>query len=415
MKFSSPTERPVIHVYSTMLDLGGVESLLAVHRQYEPALGVDARFRMLFDRRAAPADSRYHNFNFHWWNSLGRLRREFARELAAMPGATVVYHQGWWLPFLAPLDGAGRRLVFLHGDQVYYDPFLPALRGLVDAVLCDSPLTLARLENLLPGIDAARRLAPPIPIQRPPGMGPGAGRREGDVLVLGYPGRLRRDQKRLDRLPAFLGTLRARRIKFRFELMGEGHFGPWLRRRFRDWPEVRFLGRKQGDDYWRQLARWDAAVWFSDSEAGPFALLEAMAAGTLVFYPRLGESLGDIYTPQLDPRCHYPRGDPVAAAEAVCAVFAEPEAELTALRLRAAALVAGRTAEDYAQSCVDFYRHVVDLPRVSAVAPQARPNPVLDTLPLGLATRLGSRLMHRPWPAVVSATTLEAPARPRRG
>ncbi len=94
MKSLNSMERPVIHVYSTMLDLGGVESLLAVHRQYEPTLGVVARFRMLFDRRAAPADSRYHNFNFHWWNSLGRLRREFARELAAMPGATVVYHQG---------------------------------------------------------------------------------------------------------------------------------------------------------------------------------------------------------------------------------------------------------------------------------------------------------------------------------
>ena len=54
----NPMERPVIHVYSTMLDLGGVESLLALHRQHEPALGVDAWFRMLFDRRAAPADAR---------------------------------------------------------------------------------------------------------------------------------------------------------------------------------------------------------------------------------------------------------------------------------------------------------------------------------------------------------------------
>ncbi len=410
----NPMERPVIHVYSTMLDLGGVESLLALHRQHEPALGVDVWFRMLFDRRAAPADARYHNFDFHWWNSLGRLRREFAQELAARPGATVVYHQGWWLPFLAPLDGAERRLVFLHGDQAYYDTFLPALRGLVDAVLCDSPLTMARLENQLPGIDATRRLAPPIPILRPPSLEPGAGRREGEVLVLGYPGRLRRDQKRLDRLPAFLGALRARRVKFRFELMGEGRFEPWLRRRFRDWPEVHFLGRKQGDDYWRQLARWDAAVWFSDSEAGPFALLEAMAAGTLVFYPRLGESLGDVYTPQLEPRCHYPCGDPEAAAEAVCAVFAEPETELAVLRRRAASLVAGRTAASYAQSCVGFYRHVVDLPRRSAVAPRARQNPVLDQVPLGLATRLGPRLMHRSWPGVVSATTPEAPDRPRQ-
>jgi len=390
----------VIHVYSTMLDLGGVESLLAVHRQFEPVLEVDAWFRMLFDRRAAPADTRYHNFDFRWWNPLGKLRREFARELAAMPGSTVIYHQGWWLPFLAPLDGAGRRLVFLHGDQGLYNPFLPALRGLVDGILCDSPRTVERLDSLLPGIGPARRMAPPIPIERPRGLGPGTGRREGDVLVLGYPGRLRRDQKRLDRLPAFLSRLRDRGVKYRFELMGEGRFEPWLRRRFRDWPEVRFLGRKEGDDYWQQLARWDAAIWFSDSEAGPFALLEAMAVGTLAFFPRLGESLGDVYAPQLEPRCHYLRDDPAAAADAVCSVFAASEAELAALRARAAALVAGRTAEDYARSCVDFYRRVVELPRLSAVAPRAQINPFLDNLPLGLATRLGPRVMHRFWPAL---------------
>jgi glycosyltransferase involved in cell wall biosynthesis len=400
MTAANAMARPVIHVYSTMLDLGGVESLLAVHRRWEPALGVDPWFRMLFDRRAAPADTRYHNFNFHGWQSLGSLRREFARELAARPGSTVIYHHGWWLPFLAPLDGAARRLVFLHGDQSYYRTFLPALRGLVDGVLCDSPLTLERLEGSLPGMDATRRLAPPIPIERPPDPGPGAGRREGDELVLGYPGRLRRDQKRLDRLPAFLSALRARRVKFRFELMGEGVFGPALQRQLRDWPEVRFLGRKQGEDYWQQLASWDAAVWFSDSEAGPFALLEAMAVGTLVFYPRLGESLGDIYTPRLDPRCHYRAGDPVAAADAVCAVLADTGDELAALRARAAALMAGRTAEGYAQSCVDFYQHIAAMPRLSAVATGVRLNPFLDRLPMGVGTRLGPRFMHRAWPAL---------------
>lgn len=392
---ASNRSAPIVHVYSTMLDLGGVESVLAFHRRWEPACGLATHFRLLFDRKPPPDDPRYRNENFRWWVLLGAMRRRFAAAMAETPGATVVYHQGWWLPFLAPFDQAGRRLLFLHGDHGLYGGFIDANRGLVDGLLCCSPFTQAAMAQRWPEFGSERTICLPVPMEPPAAPVRAGNAGVGRPLVLGYAGRLRQDQKRLDRLPAFLTELRRLGVDFRFEICGEGNYERTLRRSLRDWPEVRFHGLRRGPEYWRTLASWDAAVWFSDWEGGPIGLVEAMAVGTLVFYPQLGETLGDELVPALDSVCHYRAGDAASAARAVAEVFARPGEIIEALRDRARALVAPHTADHYIESCLRFYESVQGRARISPVSPAVPGRWWSDWLPLGLATRLGPRVMHR--------------------
>jgi glycosyltransferase involved in cell wall biosynthesis len=192
-------------------------------------------------------------------------------------------------------------------------------------------------------------------------------------------------------LPEFLRALDAAGVRCRFEVLGEGPLRADLERECGG--RVHFHGWTTKEEYWRVLATWDGAVFFSELEGGPHALLESMALGGLPFFPRIGGSLGDIYAPQVDARCHYPAGDMVALAAGVRELFSRSPAEVEILRAKARTAVAAHTWENYRATLMEFLTRLSRTPRISVTrAATAR---WTDALPLGFVTRAARSLLRR--------------------
>ena len=71
----------VIHVAPRVQARGGIESILALHRQ----LPQRQAFVALFDRNP-PAEAGYVNLNLNWRTPLWEMRRRFARAMAPQAG-----------------------------------------------------------------------------------------------------------------------------------------------------------------------------------------------------------------------------------------------------------------------------------------------------------------------------------------
>ena len=374
----APEEMFVVHVSPRVQARGGIETLHRYHREL-PGRQV---FIALFDRQPEPRAD-YVNLGFTWRTPLREMRRRFARVMAGLPDAVVAYHNGWGLPLFHDLDRAARRVVFLHADPVYHAPDLPGFAGLIDAAQAISPGQRTGWAEHFPAHEPERLAIYPAPI-RPMEFRDRAARPPGAPRVLGYAGRVERGDKRLDLLPGFLDRLEAEGVAYRFEVVGTGSLLPWLRRQLAGRPVI-FREWVDDDAYRRIPAEWDGAVYFSEHEGGPIALLEAMSAGAIPFYPAHGGSWADHYVPQVDPLCHYPPGDLAAAASAVRRVFSRPESELAGLRARARQLVCTHTPERYRAVCADLLTRIGAMPRISAS--RTRSPRIGDWLPLGVATR----------------------------
>jgi glycosyltransferase involved in cell wall biosynthesis len=324
------------------------------------------------------------------------MRRDFGRVMARTGGAVVIHHNCWGTPFLAVADASDRRLVFLHGGEHHFKEFLTAQRGHVDGVLSISPLAAGPVSRYLPEIDGERFCAPPAPIG-PPAVLPGRRMwREGDPVVIGYAGRLWRGMKRVDRVIPLVAALRAAGVSFRLELLGDGPYRGVLERRLAGCHEVKFCGWRTQDEYWRTLAGWDGICFFSDVEGGPLTLLEAMAVGTLPFFPRIGGSLGDFYTPQVNEPGYYPAGDVDALARAVRTVFTQDRTVIEAQRVKARELMMRHTFEAYERDFAAFVRRIAALPRLSREPVAAPPARLAHWLPLGFVTRVCPGLLRKP-------------------
>lgn len=380
----TPTSLRVIHVAPRVQARGGIESILALHRQ----LPQRQAFVALFDRNP-PAEAGYVNLNLNWRTPLWEMRRRFARAMSPQAGGLVVYHNGWGMPLFHDLDGASRRLLFLHANPAYHAIDLPAFAGLVDGAIGVTPALVDAWNAMLPELTAERGLVVRGPMVLP--ALPVSTLRRNEPLVLGYAGRIERTQKRLDRLPALLRELKATGLPFRFEVLGDGGWRSELEKRVAG--QVRFHGWKIKADYWRILAGWDAIVFFSDFEGGSLAVFEVMAMGGLPFFPAIGGSWSDCYTPQVDLRCHYPPGDMHALAAAIREVFSLNAEQLAPLRRKACALVEGHRVDAYETACRMFMNTIADAPRISAVRRRSRR--ITDLLPLGLATRMAPWALRR--------------------
>jgi hypothetical protein len=375
---SAVARRRVIHVSPRVTSRGGIETLHNYHR----TLSGENRFVALFDRGTIqqPGDV---SLEVSWRTPLWLMRRRFARAMAVCPSALVCYHNGWGMPLLHDLDRSVRRLVMLHAEPAYHAADMPSFHGLVDGYLLASPKGEAAVSEAVSGWDAQRTVTLKLPLE-PIAAPPRPEFSRDRPLVLGYAGRVERVQKRIDLLPAFLREIEAAGVCVRFEITGAG---TWLYRlKEQVGSNVVFHGWLDGSDYRRVVGSWDAAVYFSEHEAGPIALLEAMSAGVIPFYPRVGGSWADEYSPRVDELCHYPPGDMNALASAVRAVFRSKGERVATLRERAISLVEGHRIETYKDTVSDFFSQISSLPRVSCQ--RARHPRLTDCLPLGLITRI---------------------------
>lgn len=375
----------VLHVSPRVQAHGGIETL---HTHHARLPGHQA-FVSFFDRNPQLRE-RYYNLDATWRTPLAEMRRRFARIAALEPDSLVVYHNGWGLPLFHDLDRATRRVVFLHADPDYHLPEFPSWKGLVDGMAAVSPAVTEVWKNYFHGWASDRMTVCPLPIEEPASPAR-VGRKLGAPLVLGYAGRLERGQKRIDLLPSLLAALDVENVPFRFEVLGDGSWADRLRRQLGD--RVLFHGWTDAPTYRRTLASWDAVIYFSENEGGPIALLEAMAAGVIPFYPVRGGSWADIYAPQIDPRCHYPPEDFRALARSLRELSAQSEESIQTLRAKTVALVQPHRGLNYRHLCEEFLVGITGQPRISSR--RARAGKLSDALPLGFVARFASWALRR--------------------
>jgi glycosyltransferase involved in cell wall biosynthesis len=358
----------LLHIAPHAHGYGGIETLLRRHAAADARFGFDSWQLGLFEKTRAENGEPYLPQRFGWRDTPRKMRRQMAATLRARAGSVIAWHNGWGMPWFADLDGSVRRIACLQANPAYYRESFAAIQPWIDGALVISPGAAADALAQMPGFPPDRLGCLHLPLESP--LAPLRARVHGEPLVLGCAGRLTRVQKRWDRLVPCVAELKRLGVRFRLEVIGRGPLEPWLKQQFRDEPNVQFLGFLENPAYWARTQTWDAALFFSDIEGGPLVMLEAMAAAAVPFYPRIGGSLGDDYAPQIDPRCYYPAGDPIAAARAVQAVFASPPAEIAA-------------------------RRIAELPRISRPPDGARKPAWPDRLPLGLITRAFPRALWR--------------------
>ncbi len=381
--------RRVLHVSARREDGGGIQSGLRHHLENdEAATGLAPAFISLFEKTATwPGECV--SLGLHGRMTMAAARRAFARAASRWPGSLVVHHDAWGLEWFASEDRAARRIVFLHTERPHADRLVRAFIPRADGFLAVSNALLDRVRRLEPAFSEERLSVPPYFLERPEWLVGAATRAEetGRPFVIGYAGRVEREHKRMDRLPALLAELDRRGVDHRFEVLGDGALRPELERRLAGNKRVTFLGWRRGAEYWRTIAEWDCVLLLSDYEGFSRVTMEAMSCRALPVHPEYSAAAAEVLG-DLAERGLYPVGDVTAAAARVAAYVALTEAERRRCREMAERRFARHDPANYDREFGVFLNKIAELP------PRARtPKPPRWTqyLPLGVVTRLCPR------------------------
>ncbi|MBI4325300.1 MAG: glycosyltransferase family 4 protein [Chloroflexi bacterium] len=294
---------------------------------------------------------------------------------------------------MADLDHATRRIGLLHTDSPGIERQLRSQRGLVDGVLCVSRRLVEIAQHCLPDLAAERIKFLPYPICPEPATErrkPLAGR----PLVLGFCGRLIKEQKRVDRLPRLYRCLANSGLDFKFEIIGDGPALSWLKREVQNEANIRFHGRLTGTHYWRALNGCDVLIFVSDYEGLPISLLEALSIGILPLYPRINSG-GDSYVAGLSPEFLFTPDDFQGVAAVLKRLQERSDEEVEELRAAAVRLAAPHSGEAYEDVFSSFVRYVANAERISASVFPGRPFYWTDYWPFALLSRLYPQACYR--------------------
>lgn len=350
----------ILHFNTQFASMGGVEAVLRAHHQRDAAAGMDSRFVAFWEPPAAGWE-RCRFLDFARGMRVRAARRRVAEACAGFDPAVSVHHTLWGQPYWGDLDPGRRRVLFLHSDIPGLDGRLAARLPSMDGVLAVSDALLAKAQAAAPGWEAARFCRIHYPVFAPAWPVPERPPAEGRELVLGYSGRLSREQKRVERLAELAPRLDALGLRWRLELLGDGEERASLEKALPDRSRVVFHGRRSGDEYWRIVDGWDAVVFTSDYEGTPIALLEAMTRGVLPVHPRIGSG-GDAYAAAVDPVLAYEAGDMGAMAASVAALAGWPRERREAARATARRLMAPHAGDHYLAAFAAFARTAAGLP-----------------------------------------------------
>ncbi len=356
----------ILHINTQFCSMGGVEAVLRAHHGHDGGSGMDSRFIALWE----PAQEGWPRCRFLDFQKSMRVRTARGLVGDAWPGFTpgvAVHHTLWGQPYWQDLDQAPRRALFLHSDVPGLAERLVSRLPAMDAVLAVSDTLLERAREAAPswGPERFQRIHYPVfgPVDPPAERG----RPEGGPIVLGYAGRLVREQKRVERFVELAAALDRAGVAWRLEFLGDGEERTRLEAALPDRGRVIFHGRLQGEAYWKVIDRWDALVLVSDYEGTPIALLEAMTRGVVPLHPRLGSG-GDAYATAVDPALVYAAGDIAALAKAVAGLAAWPTERWIAARRRSRELMTPHGGAAYLGAFRDFMGRVQSLPAPSRPA-----------------------------------------------
>jgi glycosyltransferase involved in cell wall biosynthesis len=349
----------VAHFNTQFAGLGGVEAILRGHHERDAEVGVDSRFFVFWEPQH-PEWVRAHFLNLSETVSVRDARTRMVAAFPEFSPDVAVYHTIWGWPFFGPVDRAARRVLYLHADSPGIDRHLATRVWWADGIVSVNERLIERVRTHRPGLPEERILRVAASVDAPE-MRPRGPREPGRPLVLGFSGRIVREQKRVDRFPDLVRELDRRGIAYRIEFLGDGPERSWLEEQLPDRNRFVFHGRKSGADYWRILETWDAIVFTSDYEGTPLSLLEAMAVGVLPVHPAI-QSGGDRYAAMVDRRLVYPLGDVAAPADAVVLVDRLRRDEADAWRKAGRAAIAGHLGPGYRVQLAEFLCRLRDQP-----------------------------------------------------
>ena len=343
MKTSSPT---LLHVLKYPPGQGGMDNIQALHAGERSS---DEAFIALLARPGQKKEGRGGP-----WTSWRAIRHRFKREVARVRPAVTIYYNCWGADRLADLDPAAWRIGYLHSDFPGFEAYVRHFGQSLNGFLCVSEGLAAKVRRCLPDLPASSVWCAPIPIGSVTSVAATVSKVERRDLVIGYAGRLVREQKRVDRLPEFLRQLEACGLRdWTLEIVGDGPERAALEGALAGDVRVTFLGWQEAAATRAAMQRWRYQITLSDYEGLSLALLEAAAAGCLPVYPQFndGAAGGESDLPaELAAACFYPKGDLAAAAGRIAAferLLRERPDE--AQRVRAVLMEFGgsRTEENY--------------------------------------------------------------------
>lgn len=380
------------HFFTHFNKLGGVESVLKNHLANDLQWGIASRVLAFFEP-AATIEQRVTGLGLTWRDTVASTRRKFRRASDRFACDVAFYHNFWGIPFLADADLAQRRMALLHTDSPGIRLGLPAQRGLVDGVLCVNTVLRDQAIAALPSLAAERIAVAPLPIDAPKTL-PHHSPLRNRPLVVGFCGRVVKEQKRVDRLIELCARLDAMGVDYQFEILGDGPERAWLEQQFATNRRVRFHGRQTGARYWEILSGWDAIVFTSDYEGLPIALLEALSRGVIPVHPRI-QSGGDDYTARVDRTLVYGAGDVQQAARLLSRLGEMGEEHIASLREKCRNLAAPHLGDGYLDSFAEFIRQISQQPKITPDTYPPRHFYWSDYCPFGLMRRIFYRGFYR--------------------
>jgi glycosyltransferase involved in cell wall biosynthesis len=344
--------------------MGGVESFLKLHYQFDPQIGVTSDF-VIYLEGADKSHDRIHCLGISASDSIRTIGQKLRGVTDTRRGRVALYHLPWAGRFFCPHDHASRRIFVFHSNAETAHTFLARSGQFFDGFLCVNPLLREVVRSILPETAEERIAVVNSPVASPPHLT----RIEpfGKPIRLGYVGRIDVLHKRIDRIPEFSAALQNSGTEFNLTIIGEGPRRDLLEAAAPKNP-FHFAGVLQGDAYWKSLSELDCILFFSDLEGTPMALLEAMSQGVIPVFPRINCG-GDSYVGAVDEALLYPPGDMQAASAQVARLSKAPQEQIAELRKRCREAVRQHSLRNYFSKTYEFVNLISKLPRISSSSP----------------------------------------------
>ena len=377
------------HYFTHFASLGGVQSIIRAHLDLDPKRNLDSSLLAFFDSPAQwERTERIDGLGLTGRNSIAQTRRLFRSHERDAHYDIPIFHDLWGLSFLGEFDRQPkRRIGAIHSQWPHLDFQLQQLRGSLDGVFCDSQAIADYVTEHWPELGQERVKHLPVPIQIAPEKD--FTKRQslkGRRVVLGFVGRLDYAQKRVDRFPPLLKSLQGNGIDCELQFLGTGDASESLPQRFAPDAPVKFWGRQNAPKYWEIMKHWDFAIYTSDHEGSPLAMLEAMSVGNIPLFPEI-KSGGDLVVKRIDPSLLYPSENWDRLAQVIQTWAKHPDELLHSHRVACREESLKHSPERYHEKFMTFLETTVSSPRISRDFATPRPFYVRDRIPFGLLKR----------------------------
>ena len=377
------------HYFTHYGSLGGVQSIIRSHLNLDPKKNLGSSLLAFFDEQNKESEgSPIDGLGLTGRHSIRHARRIFSQHEDSSNFDVPIYHDLWGLAFLGEFDGSPlRRIGAVHSHWPHLDHQLQRLRGSLDGVFCDSQAIADYVLAQLPELSPKRVVHLPVPTQIAPQAyvkprNPMSNRR----IVIGFVGRLDYAQKRVDRFPPLLSALQNQGINCELQFLGTGDASQSLPKRFPKDSPVSFLGRRSGDEYWKTMSEWDFVLYTSDHEGSPLAMIEAMSAGSIPIFPRIGSG-GDLIVRQIEPSLLYSPEDWKSVVAIIRDWSTRDSNTIQESREKCRRLALSHSPEKYHEKFMTFLNRIVSEPRISRDFLSPRPFFFTDALPFALLKR----------------------------